>query len=244
MTCATNSSKVTQTAGQNGITPASSRAGYALGAGRRKQIHICPDMPFSEVAPLTISARGKQIPGYGVDIAGPSVVISAAGEDGRPVVWIETRSPLEVLPKAEFHQKHKPDGNNRQGSVTAAPIKKVAMPQKEGPEPLPVSRATISGNARQFWQAIKQQRKVQVQYRSPRGQRRYTLVPLDIKPGRTANTRKRRYMWAYSESSQGVLCLRLDKVIGVKPLAETFDPDTVAQAWDGKQVKWNLPREW
>ncbi len=215
-----------------------------LGAGRRKQIYIRTDMPFSEAAPLTILARGKQIPGYGVDIAGPSMVVSIAGKDGRPVVWIETRSPLEVLPKTEFDQGHKPAGSNRQGAVTAAPTEKIARLKKEEQEPSPVSRAAISENARQFWQAIKQQRKVQVQYRSPKGRQRYMLVPLDIKPGRTANTKKRRYMWGYSESSQGVLCLRLDKVTKVKSLDETFDPDIVARAWDGKQVKWNLPRKW
>jgi hypothetical protein len=199
-------------------------------------------MPFSEAAPLTISAQGKQTPGYVVDIAGPSVVISVTGEDGRPVVWIETHSPLEVLPKAEFYQGYKPGGDNRQEA--APPTNKVSTPQKEEQEPSPVSRAAISENARQFWQAIKQQRKVQVQYRSPKGRQRYTLIPLDIKPGRTANTKKRRYMWGYSESSQGVLCLRLDKVTKVKSLDETFEPDIVARAWDGKQVKWNLPRKW
>lgn len=170
------------------------------------------------------------------------MVVSVAGEDGRPVVWIETRSPLDVLPKAQFHQGHKPGEDDRQEAAT--PTNKVSTPQKEEQEPSPVSRAAISENARQFWQAIKQQRKVQVQYRSPKGRQRYMLVPLDIKPGRTANTKKRRYMWGYSESSQGILCLRLDKVIGVKPLDEIFDPGTVAKVWDGKQVKWNLPRKW
>ena len=244
MACATNASKVTQAAGKYGITPASNRIGYTLGGGHRKRIRVCTDMPFSESAPLTISAQDKQIPGYGINIAGPSKVVSTAGEDGQPVVWIETHSPLEMLPKTEFYQGLKSGKNGHLGTEITAPAEKAATPKKEEQEQSPVNRTAISKNARQFLQAIKQQRKVQVRYRLPKGRQRFTLVPLDIKPGRTANTQKRRYMWGYSESSRGVLCLRLDKVIEVKSLDATFDPDIVAKTWDGKKVKWNLPRKW
>ena len=82
-------------------------------------------------------------------------------------------------------------------------------------------------------------------YGAPTQKQQYTLIPLDVKGGRSERTKKNRYMWGYSEKSQGVMCLRLEQVQDVAPQTETFEPAEIGQkTWPGKKIAWNLPRDW
>ncbi len=104
-------------------------------------------------------------------------------------------------------------------------------------------RRVVADNVRQFHQAIKLNRKVQVDYRSPAGQwRKYTFIPLDVREGRSADTRHQRYMWGFSEQWNRPMCLRLDRVLKVRVTAAGFDPAESLK--DRLTTEFNLPREW
>ncbi len=106
-------------------------------------------------------------------------------------------------------------------------------------------RKAQAARVKQFHQAIQQKHKVSVRYRSPKGMRKYTLVPLDVKAGQSDQARKNKYMWGYSENARTPISLRLDRVLAVKQLDEaSFDPADLAKVWAGKKVDWTLPREW
>jgi hypothetical protein len=113
------------------------------------------------------------------------------------------------------------------------------------PEQVKKERARKAENTRKFVSAIKRQHKVSVFYRSPRGVRKYALIPLDVKRGRTVETKARKYMWAYSDKAGTLISLRQDRVMSVKELEkEPFDTAELAKLWNGKTIKWTLPRKW
>lgn len=179
-------------------------------------------------AVLSVKQGRQRLSGGEVKIEGPSRVVSRPGQS--PAVWIETRSPVKVR-LADVGRSNQESGRPN-GKEALAPA-------------LRAKRQLTAANVKQFHEAIRQKRQVSVRYRSPKGMRKYTLIPLDVKGGRTGQTKKNRYMWGYSEKAQGVLCLRLDRVAGVEPLEETsFEPGELAKVWSGKTVQWNLPRAW
>lgn len=188
---------------------------------KRIVIQSGPKQKGVSQAVLSVKQGRQRLSGGEVKIEGPSRVVSRPGQS--PAVWIETRSPVKV----RLAEVERPNGTER-------------------PEPsLRAKRQLTAANVKQFHEAIRQKRQVSVRYRSPKGMRKYTLIPLDVKGGRSGQTKKNRYMWGYSKKAQGVLCLRLDRVAGVEPLEETsFEPGELAKVWSGKTVQWNLPRAW
>jgi predicted DNA-binding transcriptional regulator YafY len=92
--------------------------------------------------------------------------------------------------------------------------------------------------------AIQNKRKCYVRYRSVPDEpvQSYYVAPLDIKTGKSATTKANDYLWAYSYEHESIVSLRLDRVIGVEPSEETFDPAEVIKP--GKQPEWNVSREW
>jgi len=93
-------------------------------------------------------------------------------------------------------------------------------------------------------EAIRGKRRCYVRYRPVPEEpvQSYYVAPLDIKPGKSAATKTNDYLWAYSYEHESVVSLRLDRVIGVEPSEETFDPAEVMTP--GKKPEWNVAREW
>lgn len=169
------------------------------------------------VGSLVIRQGKQKWSTHALEIEGPTQVGIKNGG-----VWIKTRAPVRLLATNDNRQQAEP----AQQSATT-------------------ERAVIAANVKRFHQAIQERRKVKVRYRSAKGMRQYTLIPLDVKGGRTERTKKNRYMWGYSEKSQRVLCLRLERVLHVTSQSETFEPAELGQqSWPGKKIAWNLPREW
>jgi predicted DNA-binding transcriptional regulator YafY len=92
-------------------------------------------------------------------------------------------------------------------------------------------------------EAIQNKHKCYVRYRSAPDEpvQSYHVAPLDIKKGKSAATKTNDYLWAYSYEHESIVSLRLDRVIGIEPSEETFDPAEVTTP--GKK-EWNVPREW
>jgi predicted DNA-binding transcriptional regulator YafY len=95
-------------------------------------------------------------------------------------------------------------------------------------------------------QAIRQKRKVYMRYRpDPQGPvETYQVACLDVKPGKTPATRANDYLWVYSYEHEGVISLRLGRVLGVELSEETFDPAELMADWKQKEPEWNVPRDW
>ncbi|MDY7078279.1 MAG: WYL domain-containing protein [Chloroflexota bacterium] len=93
-------------------------------------------------------------------------------------------------------------------------------------------------------EAIRAQRKCYVRYRPDPAEpvQTYHVAPLDVKPGKTAATQANDYLWAYSYEHQSIVSLRLDRVMGVEPSEETFDPAGLMVDW--KESEWNVARDW
>lgn len=238
MSCQKTADQAAKAAKQSGIAGQASKVGQALAGNRLKRIVIQPNQEDGLAAVISIKQGRQNFYGREVKIEGPSRVISNPGKplsDGI-TVWIETRSPVKVL----LDELGK--GNKEKKEQEKSP----AQPALAGGAGwVKADRAAKAANVKQFHQAIQQKRKVSVRYRSPKGMRKYILVPLDVKAGRTGQARRNKYMWGYSENAQAPISLRLDRVLGVKQLDEaSFDPVDLAKVWEGKKVGWNLPREW
>jgi hypothetical protein len=95
-------------------------------------------------------------------------------------------------------------------------------------------------------EAIRDKRKLYVRYRSePAGDVDLWLVaPLDIKPGKSARTRTKDYLWVHSYDSGHTQSLLLERVVGVDVSDETFDPAEIMAGWKDQSPAWNVPREW
>lgn len=91
--------------------------------------------------------------------------------------------------------------------------------------------------------AIQNKHKCYVRYRPEPDEpvQSYHVAPLDIKKGKSAATKTNDYLWAYSYEHASIVSLRLDRIIGVEPSEETFDPAEVMPK--GKE-EWNVPRAW
>jgi hypothetical protein len=236
MSCQKTANQAARVAKQNGITGQASKVGQALAGKRLKRIVIQPNQ--EDGLAISIRQGGQNFYGREVKIEGPSLVISNPDKplsDGI-TVWIETRSPVKVL----LDELGK--GNKEKKEKEKSP----AQPALSGrAKRVKADRAAKAASVKQFHQAIQQKRKVSVRYRSPKGMRKYILVPLDVKAGRTGQARKNKYMWGYSENAQAPISLRLDRVLAVKQLDEaSFDPADLAKVWEGKKVEWSLPRDW
>jgi hypothetical protein len=72
----------------------------------------------------------------------------------------------------------------------------------------------------------------------------YHVAPLDIKPGKTAPTQAKDYVWAHSYEHDHLVSLRLDRVLGVELSEETFDPAALMAEWEERERDWNVPRAW
>jgi hypothetical protein len=68
--------------------------------------------------------------------------------------------------------------------------------------------------------------------------------PLDIKPGKSARTRTKDYLWVHSYDSGHTQSLLLERVVGVDVSDETFDPAEIMAGWKDQSPAWNVPREW
>jgi hypothetical protein len=95
-------------------------------------------------------------------------------------------------------------------------------------------------------EAIRERRKCYVRYKpAPEASvETYYVAPVDIKPGETAGTRTRDYLWAHSYEHDRTVSLRLDRVRGVELSGEQFDPQTFMPDWETTVPQWNVPREW
>ena len=93
-------------------------------------------------------------------------------------------------------------------------------------------------------EAIQNKRKCYVRYRPVPDEpvQSYHVAPLDIKKGKSRATEDYDYLWAYSYEHESIVSLRLDRVIGVEPSEETFDPAEVTTP--GKEQEWNVKRAW
>ena len=94
-------------------------------------------------------------------------------------------------------------------------------------------------------EAIRDKRRCTIRYRPEGGGvETYHVAPLDIKPGTTAPTRAKDYVWAHSYEHDHLVSLRLDRVLGVELSEETFDPAEVTAEWEEGERAWNVPRDW
>ena len=98
----------------------------------------------------------------------------------------------------------------------------------------------------QVQKAIRNKLKCYVRYKpAPESPvRTYYVAPLDIKPGETPATQASDYLWVHSYEHDSTLSLRLDRVMGVEPSGEHFDPAGLMEAWEDEEVEWNVAREW
>ena len=94
--------------------------------------------------------------------------------------------------------------------------------------------------------AIRDKRKLYVRYRSaPEAETDIWLVaPLDIKPGKTAKTRTKDYLWVHSYDSGGTRSLLLERVVGADLSDETFDPAEIMADLKNQSPEWNVERDW
>jgi hypothetical protein len=94
--------------------------------------------------------------------------------------------------------------------------------------------------------AIRERRKCYVRY-MPTPEtlvETYHVAPLDIKPGETASTRARDYLWAHSYEHNRTVSLRLDRVRGVELSDDRFDPQELMTDWETVEPEWNVARDW
>ena len=94
--------------------------------------------------------------------------------------------------------------------------------------------------------AIHDKRKLYVRYRvEPAGDVEVWLVaPLDVKPGKTARTQAKDYLWVHSYESGRSQSLLLERVAGVDVSDEAFDPAEIMAGWRNPTPQWNVEREW
>ena len=215
MSCGANSRAVGRAGEESGIPRPSGRLAVTLPAGPFKQIFI-PDRAAGD-SPLTVTEAGRKqkFAGRVVDING-AVRLLAGYRHQAGGSWLLTRGEVTVRPATGQQAGNPPD------------------PQAD-------VRKQQAAAARRFLAAIRQQRQVELTYRSPNGVRKYRMIPLDIKGGRSAGTGKKRYVWAWSEKHQAPTAFRLDRMLKIEIAAEPFDPAEVTR---GRTINWNLPRDW
>ncbi len=114
--------------------------------------------------------------------------------------------------------------------------------QKKDDKPTTVS---IGQKTRLVSEAIRQKRQIQVDYRTVKGRQRYTLAPLDVRPGQK-KYKDRRFLVGYSEADQRVRRLRLDRVTALEVTKNSFSPKAISAkaGLSEKTTSWHLPRQW
>lgn len=127
----------------------------------------------------------------------------------------------------------------------------VQVRQAENPEQVQaavdlVAKLNVSRVVERIKEGIEQRRKCYIRYRSDAqaAVETFQAAPLDIKPGETPATRINDYLWVHSYEHDGVISLRLDRVLGVELSEETFDPGEVMADWKEREPEWNVPRTW
>lgn len=95
-------------------------------------------------------------------------------------------------------------------------------------------------------EAIRGKRKLYVRYQSDPAEdaKTFLVAPLDIKPGATAATRARDYLWVYHYEAERVMSLLLKHILSAEISEETFDPTEIVAKWEDRERKWNIPRDW
>jgi hypothetical protein len=192
-------------------------------AGKNKQIIISdPRTAGSRYIALRENglARSRTVPlaGQIIKIAGPSQIVSTP--DG--AWWIQTGADIEGLSRKSEDKKDQ-QVDRMDGQVV---------------------RLGIGRKTRLVSEAIRQKRQIQVNYRTAKGKKRYTLAPLDVKRGQK-KYKKNHFLLGYSEQEQKVRRLRMDRIVSIQVDKSTFDPEKIiSRAWPGKKVQWHLPRAW
>ena len=109
----------------------------------------------------------------------------------------------------------------------------------------PADHTRITTNTQRIHEAIKRKKNLIVLYQGSGGVKRYSLLPLDVTPGKTERTRENQYLWLYSKQHKTVLSMRMDRVLWTKVSNESFDPAEVMGAiWKDKRPTWILRRKW
>ncbi len=250
MSCQKNANQAAGAAKQNGITSQASKVGQVLALKGNEKLQAQPGWPPR-------AGRVKEI-------------LERQAREDREIKELldEVKSllnDLERLLDGQERGDQEERGAEKEKSPAQPALTKELLDEVEGGDqkkggaekkrtPTALSgkagrvkadRKAQAARVKLFHQAIQQKQKVSVRYRSPKGMRKYTLVPLDVKAGQSDQARKNKYMWGYSENAQTPISLRLDRVLAVKQLDEaSFDPVDLAKTWKGKKVEWNLPREW
>lgn len=221
MSCQANSVAVARLAGSSGISTQSNRA-VGL-AGQNKRI-IISDTRTAGSRYIALRedglARSRTVPlvGQTIEIAGPSQIVST--HEG--AWWIMTRAEIKGFSR-------QPEGDNEQQA------------NRRGGKG---TRLGAGQKMRLVSEAIKQKRQIQVDYRTAKGKKRYTLAPLDVRRGQK-KYKKNHFLLGYSAQEQKVRRLRMDRIVSIQVGKGTFDPEeVVARAWPGKKVQWYLPRAW
>ncbi len=221
MSCQANSAAVAGLAGSSGISAQSNRAAGL--AGQNKQIIISdPRTAGSRYIALRENGetRSQTVPlvGQTIEITGPSRIVSTP--DG--AWWIMTGADIKGISR-------QPGGGTEQQAN-----------RRSGRG----ARLSTGQKTRLVSEAIRQKRQIQVDYRTAKGKKRYTLAPLDVKRGQK-KYKKNHFLLGYSEQEQKVRRLRMDRIVSIQVDKDTFDPEkVVARAWPKKKVQWRLPRMW
>jgi hypothetical protein len=201
-------------------------------AGKRlKRVIIEPGQTTGPEARLRVEQGRQQFQTDAVELSGPARLSPGLRND-TPVWLIETRAPVKLL-------LNQVKGEQDKGE------KQAQRPTGPDSEETRARRRETAKQVRHFHDAIRQQCRVRLRYRSAKGLRNYTVIPLDVKGGRTGRTKKNRYMWGYTKTAGRPLAFRLERVVKIEVLPDAgFEPAELAKTWPGKQVKWNLPRDW
>lgn len=106
-------------------------------------------------------------------------------------------------------------------------------------------RRLIAGNVKQFHKAIRQQCKVTLQYMGAGATKRERIIPLDVRPGLSPDTKHNRYLWGYSEESKLRRPYPINEILRVEPTEARFDPKEALRISGKKNSKeFALPRDW
>ncbi len=216
MSCQTKTTAVSRVAQKSGIAGQSNLAAGLT--GQNKQIMIS-DVRYANGSGRYIVIReGSRESGRMVPLKGQTIDITGPSQivsTPDGAWWITTPASIEGL-----------FGNG--GQQTA---------QKR--------RSGSGQKTRLVSEAIRQKKQIQIDYRTAKGKQRYTLVPLDVRPGQK-KYKNHRFLIGYSEQERKVRRLRLDRVTSIKVSQAAFNPEEASAKLgpDKKKREWYLPREW
>jgi uncharacterized protein YjbI with pentapeptide repeats len=106
-------------------------------------------------------------------------------------------------------------------------------------------RRLVAGNVKQFHNAIKQQRQVDLHYMGASSPKRERIIPLDVRSGLLPGTKHNRYLWGYSEETKLRRPYPITEILRVAVTDEAFDPGEAIRLSGKKNEKeFTLPRNW